>query len=129
MLPKHQSPTRPADPTSRNREGSCPDPDHAVPPLALLDHVQSVPDSPPTLFGIDWRIHHAVCDLYAYVLVLDAESRRLTCQLDVLVEIGAPARHQTELACRLRKLDEEIASLRDAIVRFREIVDPEGIYL
>lgn len=74
-------------------------------------------------------MHNALCDLHAYVLVLDAEWRRVTVHLDVLAEIGAPAAERRELVRRESELRQELDSLREMIATLRRDVDPDGRYL
>lgn len=69
----------------------------------------------PTMMGIerpsvpefDPRMHEALTDLHAYVLILDAEWRRSSCG----------------------ELREELDALRAALAALRHCLDPAGHYL
>jgi hypothetical protein len=93
------------------------------------DRLHSVPDPQPALSGLDPRVHDALCDLYAYVLVLDAEWRRVTHQLAVIAEIDPRHARRLTLVRRERELSQELDSLRDMIADLRRHVDPHGFYL
>jgi hypothetical protein len=91
-------------------------------------HLRSLPD-PPLTPRLDSRVHDALCNLYAYVLVLDSEWREVTVHLQVLAEIAAAAPERRELVRRENDLRQELHSLRAMIARLRRDLDPEGVYL
>lgn len=97
--------------------------------LIVSGRLPSGPDPEPALPGLDQRVHDALCDLYAYVLVLDAEWRRVTHHLAVIEQIDAHHGRRLTFLRRERELRQEIDSLRAMIVELRRDVDPHGFYL
>jgi hypothetical protein len=68
---------------------------------------------------VDDRLNFALGDLYAYVLVLDAQRQRLVEPLDQLAPVGRAAEASGELKRQRLELAEELDALRDAIAVLR----------
>jgi hypothetical protein len=83
----------------------------------------------PAVRGLDRWIHDVLSDLYAYVLVLDAERHRLAARLEVLRDSGVAPPERVELERRHCELTEELDALRATIGKLREYADPDGQYL
>lgn len=71
-------------------------------------------------------MHHALTDLHAYVLVLDAEWRRLGERAEQLEQSDAVATERAELERRRTEITEELDALRATIAALRQQADPEG---
>jgi hypothetical protein len=71
---------------------------------------------PPEL---DPPVHEAVTDLYAYVLVLDAERQRLSARADGLAQLGAEPLKKAELDERGAEITKELEALREMIAALR----------
>ena len=97
--------------------------------LVVSGRLPGIPDPEPALPGLERRVHDALCDLHAYVLVLDAEWRRVTHHLEVIEQIDAHHEQRLTLVRRERELSQELDSLRAMIAELRRAVDPNGFYL
>jgi hypothetical protein len=78
---------------------------------------QAAPD------GYDPRVHTAVTDLYAYVLLLDAECRRVGERLSATAPEHLTSGESIELAELRVEMAEELDALRTAIAALREGAD------
>jgi hypothetical protein len=97
--------------------------------LNVSGRLPSIPDPEPALPGLDQRAHDALCDLYAYVLVRDAEWRVVTQELALIEKIDAHRERRLTLVRRERELGQELESLRATIAELRRDIDPHGFYL
>ena len=70
--------------------------------------------------GIDPPVHEAITDLYAYVLVLDAELQRLSAQAHRLAESGGEPARQAELDDHRAEITRELEALRAMIVALQQ---------
>jgi hypothetical protein len=76
--------------------------------------------------GIDPRVHAAVTDMYAYVLLLDAERRRVGERLQEAGTVPPPPDQHAQLTELRVELTEEVDALREAAVTLQEqaVADP-----
>lgn len=79
-----------------------------------------------SLAGLDPRMHDALTDLHAYVLVLDAEWQRLGERVDELAQSGLPSPDRLDFERRRAEITEELAALRSTIAALRAHADPAG---
>jgi hypothetical protein len=93
------------------------------------DKFHSAPGNDPLVPGLDPRIHDALSDLHAYVLVLDADWRRVAARLELSRGTDATAPERAQLQRRHDELAEELDALRGTIAKLRAYADPDGLYL
>jgi hypothetical protein len=74
----------------------------------------------------DPRIHTALTDLHAYVLLLDAEWRQLGERIEELARADSRSTESFELAARRAAMAEELEALREAVTTLREQADAAG---
>jgi hypothetical protein len=112
------------------RWGGCQDDSFSLSPVLVVSgRLPSVPDPWPAPPSLDQGVHDALCDLHAYVLVLDAEWRRVTQHVAAIEESDADDGRRQTLVRRERELSQELDSLRAMIADLRREVDPYGFYL
>ena len=77
--------------------------------------------------GIDPRVHAAVTDMYTYVLLLDAERRRVGERLQEAGTVPPPPDQHAQLTELRVELTEELDALREAAATLQEqAVDDPG---
>jgi hypothetical protein len=76
--------------------------------------------------GLAPRMHDALTDLHAYVLVLDAEWQRLGDRVDELAQSDVPSPDRVDLERRRAEITEELDALRSTIAALRARADPAG---
>ena len=76
--------------------------------------------------GFDPRVHAAVTDMYAYVLLLDAERKRVGERLQEADEVSAPpsSDQRGQLSDLRAELAEELDALRIAVAALHEEGSP-----
>jgi hypothetical protein len=70
--------------------------------------------------GLDPPVHEAVTDLYAYVLVLDAERQRLSARANGLAQSDAEPSKKAELDEHSAEITKELEALREMIVALQQ---------
>lgn len=71
-------------------------------------------------------MHEAITDLHTFVLVLDADRRRLTKRLDELRDSAADRPARAGLEVMRAETVEAIDALRATIAGLRRLADPAG---
>lgn len=75
---------------------------------------------------MDPRLHAALTDLHAFVLVLDAERQRLITQLELLAKSDAASPRRSLLERQRCEISEELGALRATIAALRVQANPES---
>jgi hypothetical protein len=77
---------------------------------------------------LDPRVHDALSDLYAHVLVLDAERQRVDARLAAGWDTGSSS-ERAVLERRRAELTDKLKLLRHEVDRLRGEADPDGTLL
>jgi hypothetical protein len=77
---------------------------------------------------LDPRVHDALSDLYAHILVLDAERQRVDARLAAGCDAGSSS-DRAVLERRRAELTDKLELLRRDVDRLRGEADPEGTFL
>ncbi len=83
-------------------------------------------DHAPGPGQFDPRIHNALTDLHAYVLLLEAERRQLGQRIEELASSDSGSAEGFELTQRRAAMAEELEALRGAVATLREQADAAG---